>query len=438
MIIFTQPTTMKKIITLLAVAALISTSAFSQTWTNVTQAPVNGRYDDMYFINDSVGFISQNSEVYRTTDRGEHWTLLSYLDTVSQYVRSIEFINDTIGFAGLLVSSSQLTGILYRTIDGGLSWELLQNMPIQPYEGICGMAHYGNRVVGVGTYGTFPWFYRSDDFGDTWVRVPLNSFASGMVDVYMLNNDTILISGISDSASGYKANILKSYDGGNTWQQKYLGPYPTTYAWKMFFRPSGLGLTSIEFGFPTLVARTTDWGETWTTHQVYNNFGDIGGIGLLNDTLGWVMDQHSTGTWQTDDGGLTWHQVLSAASSGDRMVQIDSVTMLACGQSVYKYSALTTGTETLSPVTKKIHELNVYPNPANQYINIEAIAGTNTFGLLDIITDDSRPVKRIAQQLYPKGKNNFTVDVSHLAEGSYKVLWRSNETFLVTKFVVTR
>jgi photosystem II stability/assembly factor-like uncharacterized protein len=437
MISFDQPTTMKKIITLVA-ATLLFTSAFTQTWTNVASAPVNGRYDDIYFINDSVGFISQNSEVYRTTDRGNHWNLFSYLDTISQYVRSIEFINDTIGFAGLLASSSALTGNLYKTTDGGVSWSLLQNMSIQPYEGICGMAHYGNRLVGVGTYGTFPWFYRSDDFGDTWIKIPLDSLASGMVDVYMLNNDTILICGISDSASGYKANILKSYDGGNTWQQKYIGNSSYSYGWKMFFRPNGLGLTSVEFGFPTIVARTTDWGETWTSQQVYNNFGDIGGIGLLNDTLGWAMEQHAAGTWQTDDGGLTWHPVASAALSGDRMVQIDSVTMLVCGQSVYKYSALLTGVDAAPSAAKKIHELNVYPNPANQYINIEAIAGCNTFGLLDIISDDSRPVKRVTQQLYAKGKNNFTVDVSNLSQGFYKVLWRTNETFLVSGFVIAR
>ena len=198
-------------IALLTVCTATNVSA-QGSWSSLPFAPTGGRYDDMSFANDSTGFVSQNSEVYRTTDRGEHWSLISLLDSSNQYyVRSIEFINDTIGFAGLLSSASPLIGNLYKTIDGGVSWSLLQNMQIQSNDGICGMAHYGNSLIAVGTWSGAAWFYRSNDFGLSWTKLNLFAFASGLVDCYMLNSDTILVSGTADAANQYGATILKSY-----------------------------------------------------------------------------------------------------------------------------------------------------------------------------------------------------------------------------------
>ena len=112
----------------------ISTELFSQgNWQTIPFTPSSIRYDDMNFSNDSTGYISQFSEVYQTTDRGENWYLISLLDSFTNYyVRSVEFINDTVGFSGLLESNFGLSGNLYKTMDGGFTWSLLQNMQIQP------------------------------------------------------------------------------------------------------------------------------------------------------------------------------------------------------------------------------------------------------------------------------------------------------------------
>ncbi|MBK7970916.1 MAG: hypothetical protein IPK08_19450 [Bacteroidetes bacterium] len=92
---------MRSVFLLLASFIFNFSSGYAQgSWAAIPNAPSNGRYDDMYFINDSVGFVSQDSEVFRTTDKGTTWTQISTLDSNIYYVRSIEFVNDTIGFAG--------------------------------------------------------------------------------------------------------------------------------------------------------------------------------------------------------------------------------------------------------------------------------------------------------------------------------------------------
>ena len=420
----------------------ISTELFSQgNWQTIPFTPSSIRFDDMNFSNDSTGYISQFSEVYQTTDRGENWYLISLLDSFTNYyVRSVEFINDTVGFSGLLESNFGLSGNLYKTMDGGFTWSLLQNMQIQPSDGICGMAHYGNSLVAVGTWSYPAWFYRTNDQGSSWFKKDLSALASGLVDCYMFNSDTILVSGIADSLNQYRATILKSFDGGNTWQRVYLAPATnqSSYCWKMFFRPNGLGISSIEGG-PAIIARTTDNGNTWTTISVYNNTNsDLGGIGLLNDTLGWVTDQHSSGTWETHNGGLNWNAVTSDVISGDRMVVIDSVTALMAGLSIYKYQIGLVGINEQELTKKNIHDLFIYPNPSAELVTIEAIAETNTYGLLDILNENGGLVQHIARQPFRKGKNSFTVNIENLPAGNYKLLWRNNERFIIRSLTVIK
>ncbi|HNU32963.1 MAG TPA: hypothetical protein PKN75_05165 [Bacteroidia bacterium] len=431
----------KKISTaLLGVLLLVSYAKSQPAWNNIPSAPTNGRFDDISVINDSTAFTGQDGYIYKTTDKGNTWNLISTLDSVGGgYIRSIEFVNDTIGFAGMLYSAAPLLGNTYKTTDGGYTWTLLQNMQIQSSDGICGMAHYGNTLIAVGTYSGPSWLYRTNDFGASWTKTNLGAFASGLVDCYMISNDTILVAGIADAANNFAATILRSVDGGAQWTRVYLAPTPQSYCWKIFMRPNGLGLASVQYGSP-IVARTTDGGATWFNVTVYNSAtSDLGGIGLLNDTLGWVFDQYDFGTWQTTDGGLTWSALpASPVESGDRFEVFDSITALVTGSSVYKYASGTTGVAGVKPLKNKIHSLIVSPNPAQKEISISVNAGQNTFGLLFITDEKGNVIGETQRQPFVKGESKINRNVSKLTAGTYVVHWRTNELFLAEKFTVVK
>jgi len=414
------------------------------SWIAIPNAPTGGRYDDISFANDSVGFISQLCSVYKTTDKGNTWNQIAVLDSIEHYVRSIEFLNDSIGFAGLIESTSPLIGNIFKTTNGGYSWTLLQNMQIQPSDGICGMAHFGNRLVAVGAYSQPAWFYKTDDFGASWTKVDLSAFAVSLIDCYMFSHDTILVSGRADQANQMAATILKSTDGGVTWLRVYLSPHPYTLAWKMFFNAGGLGVASIETPASVeTVARTLDNGDTWSTENLDTlplpAHADLGGIGMLNDTLGWVTCQSGPGTWETQDAGLSWNQITSPIEYGDRMVLVDSVTILAAGTTIYKYVLGPVGIPD-SPVIRNenSHSLLVYPNPVKEVITIEAVAITNTYGLVDIIDEKGIRVMRVTRQLFPKGKSAFSINLNKLSSGQYKVVWHSNEKLITKSFTIAR
>ncbi len=62
------------------------------------------------FPSSSIGYAAANS-LYKTTDGGQSWTKLNF----SGVVKSIEFIDDNIGFC-------TAGGYLYKTINGGQTW----------------------------------------------------------------------------------------------------------------------------------------------------------------------------------------------------------------------------------------------------------------------------------------------------------------------------
>lgn len=408
-------------------------------WAGVPNSPQAFRFDDICFSNDTTVFIAQSSKVYRSTDKGNTWSHFSSLVPSGLYVRSLEFIDSNIGFAGLISSAAPLNNNLYRTMDGGLNWTLLQNMQSQPDDGICGMAHYGNTLVGVGTYSGPAWFYRTDDFGTSWTKVDLSSLAAGLVDCYMMSSDTILVSGMADSTNQLAATILKSNDGGQTWTRVYLSNEPYTTVWKMYFRPTGLGLASIEnINQFQSIARTVDFGNNWNTVFLDTSiqWAGLGGIGLLNDSLGWVTDQGNYGTFETQDGGLTWAAITSPVQSGDRLVAADSVTMLAAAFKVYRYQYSPMGIGNATPQFQNRPSLTVFPNPTDDKINIIAHAVNNTFGVLDVLDNQGKLVRRIARRHFVNGDNTFIVDIRGLPQGNYKVAWHCNEGLASGQFTI--
>ena len=118
------------------------------------------------------------------------------------------------------------------------------------------------------------------------MKVDLSNLMTGLVDCFMVSQDMILISGMADSTNNFNGSILKSNDGGLTWTRVYLSNTPyMDFCWKMFFRPGGLGVASLEsYGNLLAIARTTDYGNTWLTVIVdtISIQGDLGGICLLN------------------------------------------------------------------------------------------------------------------------------------------------------------
>jgi photosystem II stability/assembly factor-like uncharacterized protein len=420
---------------LLLLVLLVKLNTVHAQWRKINNAPiVNGRLDDVSFANDSVGWIAQGSDVFKTTDAGESWSQVSFLPFFSSgYVRSVEFLNDTLGFFGTLTNSSD-PAALFKTTDGGITFTNINNLLPHNNEGICGMAHYNQHIIAAGVFSsTSPSLFKSTDGGGTWTFINLSAYASGLVDCYMFDENNFIVCGKSTAGTGERAIILRTSDGGTTWQQVALvSATGFSYIWKMFFLSSGVGFASVEE--QPMIMKTTDYGNTWTEINLNQlgatGNGALGAIGALNDSIIWVGRQFSEGMYGSLDGGDSWTYYAHFGNKMDRMTMIDTDHLICVGETVYKYTA-GDNTVPFEPSENGLHhQVKIQPNPVNGEIKIKLNLFQSTHVSLDLLDIQGRMVKKFYNGTLDEGKQEKIFSVKDIANGNYILLFRSNEEFI--------
>jgi len=129
-------------------------------------------------------------------------------------------------------------------------------------------------------------------------------------------------------ACGGSGAIIKTTNGGDDWT---VSQTPTTNL--LLKIHSYNGQLVICTGFDGLILRSSDGGETF--EQVTSGVGsgtDLWGVQMLNDTLGWVCGLNQT-LLKTTDGGLNWQQVFPGLNQHYWSLNFlnEQFGMIACG-----------------------------------------------------------------------------------------------------------
>jgi LPXTG-motif cell wall-anchored protein len=93
-----------------------------RTWNHVYSAA--GRLNSISFPSQSVGYAGGESGVYKTTDGGNNWLQIPGPNAGSG-VEKLYFINEMQGFGISSIPGTSLGGALFRTLNGGTTWEWL-------------------------------------------------------------------------------------------------------------------------------------------------------------------------------------------------------------------------------------------------------------------------------------------------------------------------
>jgi photosystem II stability/assembly factor-like uncharacterized protein len=332
-------------------------------WVTLPNAPIapatSARHDDLDFVGPDSGWVvNGGGEIHRTTDGGQSWTLQT---TVSNYLRSVGFATPLKGWAGALFGSP----LLYATVDAGVNWTPVTNIPDPQPTGICGLSVVNESVVyGCGRYDGPPAILiKTTDGGATWTSRDMDPYATSLIDVHFFDENNGLAVGGTGPFSMRQAVILSTSDGGATWQTRYSSNRPgAEWCWKISFVNRLMGFVSIERRddlAPRYIAFTTDGGVTWGEIQFVADY-DMQGIGFVTGLTGWVGGW-SGPTYETTDGGASWH----LAGFGfylNRVRFLSPVLGYGVGQTVYKYTGdLTAVAE--EPVTQAPILTRGRPNP---------------------------------------------------------------------------
>lgn len=187
----------------------------------------------------------ENGIILKTTDGGEHWNHI--IIDPNKRVASIYFINQNIGWC---ISSDFVTPDIYKTIDGGLTWEkkFSDNTDLSS---IYFINEYTGWAVGHSyIFGKPGRVVKSTDGGENWTVTHTFETSYYQEDVCFLNEEKGFIVG------GFlPGKILKTTDGGYNWDETNF----STSLDEVSFADS---LHGIAVGGPNYV-RTVDGGESW-------------------------------------------------------------------------------------------------------------------------------------------------------------------------------
>jgi photosystem II stability/assembly factor-like uncharacterized protein len=266
-----------------------------KSWQSVTNLKAYGDVNDitsLYFFSPDSGFaVGGTGRIQHTTDGGKTWS--EYATTYHGFT-GMSFGNDSTGYA---CTSDQV----YKTIDQGKTWKLLDLTSGFPHGNYGGFqkVHFINADTG---FVTTPFYiHRTFDGGKTWDEISPNMY--GFDNVYDLQFINKLTGYMATIYSNSQSTILKTKDGGLTWNIEWNARYQGELFTKIFYLNEAKGF-AIRYD---KLYMTLDSSKTWKPVLTgYNNYW-LTSMWFVNDQKGFLAGEQGL-LYQTNDGGQTWKQ----------------------------------------------------------------------------------------------------------------------------------
>lgn len=187
---------------------LMTTTDNGTTWTDITPDPTSQVItNSISFIDPLQGYVSGSTELYKTFDGGNSWINLP----VTFEIASIHFTDMNTGFA---CGTENNAGVVNKTTDGGLTWNNMLSVS-NPFMFVSSMQKVeviNSNVV----YSSLQYsnnIYRTSDGGNTWDTITIAQIFSIQDYDFIDENEGQVLSTMGE--------IYRTIDGGLTWTLEY-------------------------------------------------------------------------------------------------------------------------------------------------------------------------------------------------------------------------
>ena len=277
----------------------------------------------IYFVNGSTGYVINDcGALYKTVDAGANWNKSSFPFSISasqvQYFNQVFFVDASNGYV-CLTNYTDNDGEIYRTTDGGGSWEEVfvnsgdwLGRYIQFADANHGYAIKNANVI-----------RKTNDGGKTWVdiHIGINDY---LIRLHFINSSI-------GYAVGYAGSILKTYDGGVTWVCQKSNVQHTLTSIISFDSDNDC----IAVGSNATILRSNNGGMSWSLRSLGPPSNEaIISAGFADAKTVFAIGQLGT-TMKSTDGGITWIPVSSFPVGDIRFVD-DKIAYVAGGDAVWK------------------------------------------------------------------------------------------------------
>ncbi len=285
---------------------------------------------NLHFPTNQIGYLIGQAAIFKTTDGGQNWQSLQQYynednttndDAVTKgWLTDVFFVDENTGFVSgndeAPTGDSILTGaVLLKTLDGGATWSK------QYFEGVYGIGnlHFFDAMNGLAMFTIIPdpttvtyKLYGTKDGGETWAEIELPGGSDVKSGLLVGPNSIALAVGNSNDMS----TIARSFDKGQTWQtlSELEG---RCYSYQ--FLDDKTGFATCASSSILKLLKTTDGGNTWETAS--SPFDLVPLLHFKNEQAGFLIKpQYDEPTsiiddtaellayevWETFDGGKKW------------------------------------------------------------------------------------------------------------------------------------
>ncbi|MCL4511930.1 MAG: YCF48-related protein [Bacteroidetes bacterium] len=271
--------------------AVYSSTDLGETWTLCKTPPTSDQnIYGVVFPSLLTELVLTKNSIYRTTDGGNSWQQDSINLNGNSFILTFRFLNpDTGYFAGptdaYSNSSPLMTGWTY---DGGKTWNIDSTKSLENL--LVGVVLFTSRERGFAVKWNTGSIFETTDGGTAWSENKLSNNIPPQ-DINSADGQTIV-------AAGAGGEIIVSKDSGATWLD--LTP------------PQKIQFTSVKYLSNDLVAAignddglfvSDDSCKTWTRHQMPSGLNVVIAFG---DTLNCWIGDDSSRIYHSSDIGLTW------------------------------------------------------------------------------------------------------------------------------------
>lgn len=357
---------------------ILKTTNSGDSWNIIrTDAQEFAGFNRVYFIDGNTGFTAGVSHmpvysaISKTTDGGNTWSNVNS-PTDPFTARDISILSpDTIW----VVSDNSLTGGVFRTSNGGASWQQQLNLGSQNPDRIYMINGNSGFISKTNSYTRM-----TTNSGQNWTILFTGS-GQGFYDIDFVDNLT---------GWGTFSNTRKTINGGLNWAVQTM-PSGGNITSSTIEKLTGLNKDTVygagaflltTLGFRGMINRTTDGGENWhfqVPDSVAIQIGQYKYIDFVNKLNGWAYRTSPTGIHTTTGGDPVW---------------------------------ITPVTQISSEVPKEYKLNQNYPNPFNPVTNIGF--RISVFGLVKLMIFDVT------------GKETAVIVNEELRPGEYKTEWNAS------------
>jgi photosystem II stability/assembly factor-like uncharacterized protein len=255
-------------------------------------------------------------------------TVTKQLEETSYYLRDVELLSTTVGWAvgdpHWNDEVKDYVSTIVKTTDGGLTWQPRQVDVTEIFRAVSFVD--ADTGWAVGTNGAI---LHTSDGGDTWVR---QSIATNdeLRDLFFLDADNGWVVGIETThiddftgwADNWQGSVWHTSDGGQTWSEQSVPANASILNGITFVDESNGWVVGIRCTDPSewmpehraTIYYTSDGGQTWSEQLASDKQIVFTEVDFVDASRGWAVGFKSSsgeegGTiYHTSDGGETWIQ----------------------------------------------------------------------------------------------------------------------------------